>query len=168
MVPEVVYTVCYNAKNVPKSISKQHTFNPAILHGYSRHRVADADYPGIIADKAGENNTVFGMLVTGLTKANLKKLDYFEGDQYERREVKVKLLEKVGNAQGEGNIEGEERTAQVYVFNDENALEKREWDFEEFRRDKLHKWTRAGFVFKDCDPDHPAVVAAETREEAEN
>ncbi|KAM7198005.1 hypothetical protein V8F33_005272 [Rhypophila sp. PSN 637] len=168
MVPEVVYTVCYNAKNVSKSISEQHTFYPAILHGYSRHRVANADYPGIIPDKAGENNTVFGMLVTGLTKANLHKLDYFEGNQYVRREVKVRLLKKVGNAQGEGNIEGEETKAQVYVFKDENDLEKREWDFEEFRRDKLHKWTRAGFVFEDCDPDHPAVVAADTRDEAEN
>ncbi|AEO62748.1 7fdbac82-0bd9-4da0-a25d-b28e5aee0a1f [Thermothielavioides terrestris] len=155
MVPEVFYSVCYGSKDVPEAIAKLHTFQPAILHGYCRRRVQFADYPGITKDEAHQ---VFGTYVTGLTRANMAKLDYFEGGQYERRTVTVKLLDKVGNLQGEGNVEGEERTAEVYVFRDESDLEDREWDLEEFRREKLKFWTRAGYVFEDCDPDDPAVV----------
>lgn len=144
MVPEVFNTVCYNNKTVPDIIARQHKFTPAILHGYIRRRVKFADYPGITEDA---EHTVFGMFAEGLTKANLDKLDYFEGAEYERRTVKVKLLEKVGDVHGEGNVEGEEREAQVYVFLLEQHLEQKEWDFEEFKRDKLKLWTRGDHIF---------------------
>ncbi|KAK3499742.1 AIG2-like family-domain-containing protein [Neurospora hispaniola] len=157
MVPEVFNTVCYNNKTVPDIIARQHKFTPAILHGYIRRRVKFADYPGITEDA---EHTVFGMFAEGLTKANLDKLDYFEGAEYERRTVKVKLLEKVGDVHGEGNVEGEEKEAQVYVFLLEQHLEQKEWDFEEFKRDKLKLWTRGDHIFADCDPDKPATVAA--------
>lgn len=124
MVPAVFYTVCYGAKDVPDAIAALHTFKPAVLHGYVRRRVRYADYPGITAK---EGHQVAGSFVTGLTSANLAKLDYFEGGQYERRRVRVKLLDKVGNARGEGNVEGEEATAEVYVFLDEGDLEDKEW-----------------------------------------
>lgn len=124
MVPDVFHTVCYGAKDVPKAISDLHTFHPAILHGYCRRRVRYADYPGIIEDK---DHQVFGSFVTGLTKANMDKLDYFEGSQYERITVTVKLLDKVGDAKGEGNVEGEEKTAVVYVFQNGDDLEDKEW-----------------------------------------
>ncbi|KAH8882772.1 hypothetical protein GQ53DRAFT_753301 [Thozetella sp. PMI_491] len=158
MVPEVFYSVCYNSKEVAPEIAKLHAFHPAILHGYCRRRVESADYPGITEDPEHE---VFGTYTTGLTKANMEKLDFFEGSQYERRKVKVKLLTKVGDAKGVGNVEGEERTAEVYVYLNKNELESKEWDLEEFRREKLQRWTRAGYVFEDCDPNHPASVAAE-------
>ncbi|KAK3351422.1 AIG2-like family-domain-containing protein [Neurospora tetraspora] len=157
MVPEVFYTVCYNSKTVPDVIARQHKFSPAILHGYSRRRVRLADYPGITED-AG--HSVFGMFAEGLTKANMDKLDYFEGAEYERRTVKVKLLEKVGDVSGEGNVEGEEREAQVYVFMPTQNLEEKEWDLEEFKRDKLKLWSRGDHIFADCDPAKPATVAA--------
>ena len=150
MVPEVFYSVCYNSKDVPPAIAKLHSFHAAILHDYCRHRVQHADYPGITEEP---NHEVFGTFTTGLTEANLSKLDFFEGDQYERRKVQVRLLTKVGDAKGVGNVEGEGRTAEVYVFLNKNELEKREWDLEEFRRDKLQKWTRAGYVFEgECIP----------------
>ncbi len=124
MVPDVFHSVCYGTKDVPKAIAQLHTFNPAILHGYCRRRVRYADYPGIIEDK---DHQVFGSFTTGLTKANMAKLDYFEGSQYVRKTVSVKLLDKVGNAKGEGNLEGEEKTAEVYVFLDRHDLEDQEW-----------------------------------------
>ncbi|KAK4127414.1 hypothetical protein N657DRAFT_641404 [Parathielavia appendiculata] len=158
MVPDVFYLVCYGAKDVPDAYAKLHTFQPAILHGYCRRRVRFADYPGITED---EDHQVFGTFTTGLTRANMAKLDYFEGSQYERRTVTVKLLEKLGNLKGEGNVEGEERTAEVYVFLNKNDLEEQEWDLEEFRRDKLKYWTRAGYVFEDCDPNDTAKVASQ-------
>jgi gamma-glutamylcyclotransferase (GGCT)/AIG2-like uncharacterized protein YtfP len=124
MVPDVFYSVCYGSKDVPDAIAQLHTFSSAILHGYCRRRVKYADYPGIVED---QDHQVFGSYVTGLTKANMAKLDYFEGSQYERRTVSVKLLEKMGNLKGEGNVEGEERKAQVYVFRKERDLEDKEW-----------------------------------------
>jgi hypothetical protein len=78
----------------------------------------------------------------------MEKLDFFEGSQYERRRVNVRLLSKVGDVKGEGNVEGEEREADVYVFLAKGDLEDKEWDLEEFRREKLTQWTRAGFVFE--------------------
>lgn len=124
MVPDVFYSVCYGSKNVPKAIAKLHTFNPAILHGYCRRRVKYADYPGITED---EDHSVFGTFTTGLTRANMAKLDIFEGSQYVRKTVTVKLLEKLGSVSGEGNVEGEERTAEVYVYLDKRELEEKEW-----------------------------------------
>ncbi|KAL2119228.1 hypothetical protein VTJ04DRAFT_6188 [Mycothermus thermophilus] len=159
MVPDVFYTVCYNTKDVPPAIAALHTFQPAILHGYCRRRVKMADYPGIIPDA---NHSVVGVFATGLTAANLAKLDMFEGSEYERRTVTVKLLDRVGNLKdGEGQVEGEERKAQVYVYLHEKWLEEKEWDLEEFRREKLKLWTRAGHIFDDCNPDNPAKVASE-------
>lgn len=157
MVPEVFYTVCYNSKTVTDVIARQHKFSPAILHGYSRRRVKSADYPGITED-AG--HSVFGVLAEGLTKANLDKLDYFEGAEYERRMVKVNVLEKVGEVTEEGNVEGEEKEAQVYVFLQTQRLEQKEWDLDEFKREKLKLWTRGDYIFADCDPNEPATVAA--------
>ncbi|KAK0652033.1 hypothetical protein B0T16DRAFT_405243 [Cercophora newfieldiana] len=145
MVPGVFYNVCYNTSDPPKAIQDLHTFSPAILHGYCRRRVQHADYPGITEDK--EHN-VFGTFTTGLTRANIQRLDFFEGDAYVRRTVTVKLLDKVGDVHGHGQVEGEERSAQVYVFLEKAELEDREWDLEEFRREKLQNWTRHGYAFE--------------------
>jgi len=124
MVPDVFYSVCYNSKDVPDAIAKLHSFRPALLHGYCRRRVKYADYPGITEDPAHD---VFGTYTTGLTKANMAKLDFFEGSQYERRTVSVTLLEKLGNVKGEGQVEGQERKAEVYVYLDKRELEEKEW-----------------------------------------
>lgn len=58
------------------------------------------------------------------------------------------LLTKVGDEKGEGNIEGEQVITESYIFLDKGDLEFGEWDFAEFKRDKLTKWTRAGYVFE--------------------
>ena len=126
MVPDVFYTVCYGTKDVPDAIANLHTFNPAILDGYCRRRVKHADYPGITEDR---DHNVFGTFTTGLTRANMAKLDHFEGSEYVRKTVTVKLLEKVGNLDGEGSklVEGEERTAEVYVYLHKRHLQAEEW-----------------------------------------
>lgn len=145
MAPEVFFTVCYRKPNVPEPINSKYVFTPAILHGYCRRRVQNADYPGITSDP--EHN-VRGTLATGLTPADIKALDDFEGSEYVKETVKVKVLTETGDEKtGEGNVEGEELDAMVYVFLDPSELEDREWDFEEFRREKLRKWTRSDYVF---------------------
>ncbi len=126
----------------PPSLAKDHTFHPALLPGYSRRRVRDADYPGITEE---EGHVVRGVFATGLTEANLYRLDYFEGSEYERRKVKVKLLDQAPD--GSMGAEGQEVDAHVYIFKDPSHLETREWDFDEFRREKLRYWSRAEVAF---------------------
>lgn len=145
MEPQVFFSVCYNDKDPSEEIQKRHSFQPAILHGYCRRRVHGADYPGMVEDP---DHTVRGAVISGITKDNLERLDFFEGAQYDRRVVRPKLLTKVGNEQGEGNVEGEQVITESYIFLDKAWLEDKEWDFAEFRRDKLKKWTRAGYVFE--------------------
>lgn len=71
-----------------------------------------------------------------------------EGSQYDRRVVRPRLLTRVGDETGEGNVEGEQVVTESYVFLHEASLEDREWDFAEFKREKLRRWTRAGYVFE--------------------
>ncbi|KAG6041130.1 hypothetical protein E4U41_005933 [Claviceps citrina] len=137
MAPEVFFSVCYGDQNPPKVIRDLHTFTPALLQDFCRHRVKLADYPGAVPEAGHE---IRGVLVTGLTSANIEKLDYFEGSDYERRTVQVQVLEKVGDEE----TPGKKVSASIYVFLKLNDLEKRQWDFEEFRREKMIMWTRRG------------------------
>ena len=86
-----------------------------------------------------------GMYATGLTEANIYKLDEFEGDEYKRIKVNVKLLKM----EDEKEVEGEVKEADVYVFLNPDLLEKREWDFEEFREQKMKMWTRGDWAFSE-------------------
>lgn len=159
MAPEVFFTVCYrNSPIDSKFLKSLHEFKPALLHGYCRRRVRHADYPGIIPDADHE---VRGTLVTGLTSANIHHLDFFEGSEYTREKVKVKLLTKVGDDEGQGNVEGGEVETNVYVFKHPEYLEEREWDFHEFRTQKMKRWTREDYGFDDSDDFAPVQTDVE-------
>lgn len=147
MEPQVFFSVCYQTPKPPPALAAHHTFTPAVLHGFTRRRVRAADYPGMTPD-TDPNASVFGMLVDNLTSANLQKLDWFEGAQYDRRGVRPRALTTVGDEAGKGNVEGEEVQAETYVFVDEKELQDREWDFAEFKREKLRSWTRGGIGFE--------------------
>lgn len=146
MEPRVFFRVTHGLSNPPDAIKALYTFTPAVLHGYCRHRVQGEDYPAIIAE-AGQS--VLGTFVTGLTDANVAKLDSFEGSEYDREDVTLKLVVKAGDAQGEGQVLGEERKSTAYIFNNPERVEKGEWDFEHFRKEKLHKWARDEIFFAD-------------------
>ena len=157
MAPEVFFTVCYRLRRPSAELVEQHTFQEAMLHGYTRHRVQGQDYPAIIAD-AAEGACVRGMLAAGITEANMLRLDIFEGSEYERRTVDVDIT-----------VEGVKKTvkAQVYVFTNPGRLEHREWDFDEFRREKMHRWARADLTFagEQKDSSHCPVYCVLTRVE---
>ncbi|KAK3299400.1 AIG2-like family-domain-containing protein [Chaetomium fimeti] len=140
MMPDVFHTVCYGTKDVPDAIKKLHSFKPAVLQGYQRLRVQYADYPGMIENK---DHKVVGKLVTGLTKANISKLDYFEGGQYERRAVTVNRTRERVNAKGERKVEYVKVDTEAYVFLNKRDLETKEWDPEEFCRNKLKQWSHS-------------------------
>ena len=73
--------------------------------------------------------------MTGLTDADLWRLDIFEGDEYERVKVRCRLL-----VDGNDDV-GEEVEVETYVWiAGEERLEAQEWDFEEFRREKMKFW----------------------------
>jgi len=144
MAPEILYRVIYGSSTltpVSALLAAKLTIRPAMLHNYCRHRVKHCDYPGIIP-QAG--HCVRGTYVEGLTDADVHHLDVFEGGEYERRKVGVRIPVREGGEE----IEGEEKGAQVYVFTaGEDSLEKKEWDFEEFRREKMFRWTDASWEF---------------------
>jgi len=146
MAPEVLHRVCYGPGEVGKDHAKtflasQLSIQDAVLHNYCRHRVRGCDYPGITPEKG---HTVRGTYVTGLTDGDIYRLDLFEGDEYERVEVKVELLG--------GESEKMTKDAMTYVYTaGERRLEKREWDYEEFRREKMHRWTDESDEYEDVD-----------------
>ncbi|CAK7201180.1 hypothetical protein SEUCBS139899_003883 [Sporothrix eucalyptigena] len=150
MAPEVFFTVCYRDGRPPAAIAKGHVFRSAVLPGFTRHRVKYQEYPGIIEDDT-PGACVRGMLVSGVTDGNQHHLDYFEGSEYERRTVEVTLDDgKKEDVTIEEGAEKKKETvkAQVYVFKYPDDLERREWDFDEFRREKMHKWARADYTFE--------------------
>lgn len=157
MAPQILHRVLQHPQP-PNSIK------PAVLHNFQRCRVKDADYPGIIPSGSG-NDSVLGAVVSGLSDADIHRLDVFEGVEYEKQVVHVRVLresaglggrreESVGKSVG-GHVHdvldaaaeevadegGGEVEALVYVYvAGEEDLEAEEWDFESFKRDKLANW----------------------------
>lgn len=152
MAPEILYRVIYGKSNVSSdaaasAAAAKLTIQPAILHDYCRHRVKYADYPGIVPEKGRE---VRGTYVTGLSDDNMAKLDTFEGSEYLKERVRVVLLRdaKVGGDVHEG-VEDEVVEAKTYVFiNGEGELEKVEWDYEVFRRERMFLWADKSEEYK--------------------
>jgi len=105
---------------------------PAILPNHSRHHVRGVDYPGIIPH---EGSTVRGTYVTGLTDKDVGRLDLFEGSQYKRQRVLVEPLTSGGESST-----GEVVEAETYIFKDKDDLLEKEWDIEEFKREKMDRW----------------------------
>ncbi|TEA22265.1 Protein AIG2 C [Colletotrichum sidae] len=140
MEPKVFFTVTQGDGNPPQVIKDLYTFTPAVLHDYTRHRVQFADYPGMIPEKGG---SVLGVYATGLTDANVVKLDFFEGSEYEKKAVTVKVRRDDGTE--------EDKQATAYIYKHPDNLDRREWSFEEFRKEKMHIWTRESYVFEGCD-----------------
>jgi hypothetical protein len=177
MAPQILHRVIHGQSEPEPWQKDLLTIKPAILHGYRRHRVRGADYPGIIpvtAKTGGDDSTqgttsetnnnnnnstsVLGTLVTGLTDGDIYRLDTFEGSDYEKRKVKVRILQSVTSdpaRQEERSIqdvldeartqladEGEEEVeAMTYVWiSGEAYLEDKEWDFETFKREKMRWW----------------------------
>ncbi|KAL8837294.1 MAG: hypothetical protein Q9170_002589 [Blastenia crenularia] len=138
MEPQVLYRVCYGSSN-PTSFQKSLLkIRPAILHHHCRHRVLDRDYPAIVSSP---EDSVRGTYVQGLTDGDIIRLDIFEGDEYERRKVKIRGLEVEGDDHGKGNVVGPEAEADTYIWVAGNEkLDEGEWDFGEFRREKMQRW----------------------------
>jgi gamma-glutamylcyclotransferase (GGCT)/AIG2-like uncharacterized protein YtfP len=97
----------------------QSRFVAAVLDGYRRQPVVGQAYPGMVP-AAGA--AVPGVLYLDLPESAWPRLDRFEGEEYERRQVVVRL------------DDGRAETGWTYVFRPEYAgrLVEGEWDFERF------------------------------------
>lgn len=106
-----------------------HVYIPTVLTDHVRLRVKGLDYPGMIP-RSGTN--VAGMLVKGLAPGEIDRLDQFEGDEYTRTDVVVRAIDSDVT-----------HTCQTYIWKSNliDALDKDEWDFATFEREKLHHWT---------------------------
>jgi hypothetical protein len=143
MAPGVLYRVIYGNAHPEPWQQKLTTVRPALLESHRRHRVKYMSYPAITPCTG---SSVRGSVVTGLTQGDIYRLDIFEGDQYLRKKVKVKVLKNVGLEDSIQTGESEEHApeeveAETYIWrNDLSELEDGEWDFEEFKRERMHHW----------------------------
>lgn len=95
---------------------------PASLAGHRRHPVRGQDYPGL---RPAAGGVVPGRLYRDVDAAAWARLDAFEGEEYERAEVAVTL------------VDGRRVPAQVYVFRPgfANRLLPGDWDADAFERE---------------------------------
>lgn len=121
MAPQMLHRVIHGSPNPEPWQKALIRFQPALLHGYRRHRVRGADYPGIVAEtdpktdlttdsesKTGSasETTVLGVLVYGLTDGDIYRLDKYEGSEYVKETVNVRTL-RAPAEEGGGEEEGE-------------------------------------------------------------
>ncbi|KAL8738064.1 MAG: hypothetical protein Q9181_001088 [Wetmoreana brouardii] len=149
MEPLVLYRVIYGTSKPSAFQQSLIHIRPAILHSHCRHKVINCDYPAIIPST---NGSVRGTYVHGLTEGDIFRLDIFEGGEYERRKVKIRVLDVEGDEEGKGNVEGEQVEVETYVWiAGEEWLESGEWDFGEFRRERLGSWIGSRDEYDDVD-----------------
>lgn len=113
MAPQMLHRVIHGSPDPEPWQKALIRFQPALLHGYRRHRVRGADYPGIIPETETETNSksefkspdsvpgstsetaVLGVLISGLTEGDIYRLDQYEGSEYVKETVKVRTLRAV-------------------------------------------------------------------------
>jgi gamma-glutamylcyclotransferase (GGCT)/AIG2-like uncharacterized protein YtfP len=103
-----------------------------VLEGYTRLRVREHVYPGLL-QRTG--NRVDGVVYLNVPASAYERLDRFEGEMYTRRTVSIDI-------DGGGRL-----TAETYVMRPEQVdrLEEAEWDFSEFLSGGKSKF-RAGYA----------------------
>jgi gamma-glutamylcyclotransferase (GGCT)/AIG2-like uncharacterized protein YtfP len=103
-----------------------------VLEGYTRLRVRDHVYPGLLPR---EGNRVDGVVYLDLPASAFERLDRFEGEMYARRTVSIDM------------DSGGRLTAETYIVRPEyvDRLEEAQWDFSEFLSSGKSKF-RAGYA----------------------
>lgn len=121
MAPEVMTTL----------IGRLPLHQPAYLSGFRRHPVIGHAFPGLIPSATEGDAITKGVLYSELTDSELKRLDWFEDEEYTRTDVQVRL------DAGDKFV-----STQVYVWS--NSLSEldttRLWEYEDFRKDALQNY----------------------------
>ena len=97
----------------------------ARLHGFSRRRVRGDVYPVVV--RSQESDWIDGNIYLGVSPEDIRQLDFFEGDFYDRQ-VHTVVVEA-----------GEKVTAAVYVLKDDfyHLADDAVWDPAWFAREGL-------------------------------
>lgn len=124
---------------------------PAFLPNFNRHPVKGHVYPGITPSSSSSdrsdsiirkntNNSVQGILLSGLSDQEMKILDWFEGDDYKRC-METILISK--EKKGIEEVMLEEK-ANVYIWDmgDELLALDCNWDYDDFRQTKLDSYLK--------------------------
>ena len=117
-----VYGTLQSPELMHKLTGRTFQSHPAVLKGYKRFCIRDADYPAIIQN---ENSSTEGLLFKNVDNQSLELLSYYEGLQYGKRKVWVLSDNKITKA-----------IAFIWVA-DSNYLENRIWDFKNFEKNHL-------------------------------
>jgi len=98
------------------------TFENGVLAGYRRYAVRGEDYPGVLPETCAKSAEVAGIVYRDVSDEGLRRLDVFEGDYYQRRSVRVQL------------VDGQFIAAEAYIFRPQfrGLLADWPWDFEHF------------------------------------
>lgn len=99
----------------------------ARLDCWSRHAIRGRTYPAAVPETGA---SIEGVLWLELDEDAMRRLDRFEGDEYERRQVLVTLPG------------GEQVDAQIYRWLDSASLLPHDWSSNEFERHHLSDFYR--------------------------
>jgi hypothetical protein len=167
MAPAILHRIIHGSQTPDPWQQSLISSRPALLPGYRRHRVHNVDYPALIASENPDSAPVIGVVVTGITEGDVFRLDKFEGSEYEKRAVRVKVIKNISETdpsqEGDGSLhhaldqtaraglderayqEMEEVEAMTYVWIApmENLDLAQEWDFEQFKKEKMKWWVEA-------------------------
>ena len=115
----------------------------AILRGYVRGTVRGENYPGIMPSPSDpQGHKVEGLLIEDLSSRELRALDFYEDDDYERVEVTVEATTMEAAAVVE-------KRAMVYLFAAARRAEidlERPWSLQAFRAERLNAFVREEVV----------------------
>ncbi|GAA5930368.1 hypothetical protein JCM10213_001072 [Rhodosporidiobolus nylandii] len=154
-------TLCHAAvlARVIGNAGEHLTTRDALLLDHVRLHVEGEDYPAVVSAENGEKvldrplnaeeASVRGVLVTGLTAADVRLLDEFEGDEYTRSPCTLCDLPF------ERSPPSSPIPATVYLWTAPlSRLSQQVWTFEAFLRDSAHRWVGVG---ADSNPDYAEV-----------
>ncbi|TNF45140.1 MAG: gamma-glutamylcyclotransferase [Bacteroidetes bacterium] len=79
-----VYGTLQSPKIVKKLTGKSFQTLPAVLPGYKRYCVKDCDYPAVIQQNDAETT---GLVLENVDDLSLEIISFYEGDEYEKRQV---------------------------------------------------------------------------------
>ncbi len=104
MIPELLYALT----------KKRFKMVDAVLEDHKRLRIRKKSYPALIPSKG---DSVQGKLIFDLEEDDLKILDFYEDDEYIRKEIEIA-----------------DQTADVYIYNaSREVLKERDWSEVYFR-----------------------------------
>lgn len=98
----------------------------ALAKGYQRHAVPGETYPAMIENPAAQ---VQGLMWLDVLPEDLKRLDEFEGPEYERREIEVLL-----------NTTGETAVANTYIWLKPEVLTDSLWSVSQFEAEGMQSF----------------------------